>query len=142
MVVQVVLKLRSLPNLYGNFVKKVVFKRKKCRQFRPSDLLTRSYFSIYIIVNKYEIKKTPKCTFSGMKCSKSLRFLGLCMPQTPRGSLRRSPDLLAARGFLPSAIAASRLRRLQFPHGLKSNSVKERWPMRLGGNLRQRSWGG
>src|SRR6218665_2442209 len=40
---------------------------------------------------------------------------------TPRGSLRRSPDLLAARRFL------------QFPHGLKSNSVKERWPMRLGG---------
>src|SRR6218665_1260990 len=55
------------------------------------------------------------------------------LPQTPRGSLRRSPDLLAARGFLPSSIAASRLRRLQFPHGLKSNSVKERWPMRLGG---------
>src|SRR6218665_1387325 len=132
MVVQVVLKLRSLPNLYGNFFKKVVFKRKKCRQFRPSDLLTRSYFSIYIIVNTYEIKKIPKCTFSGMKCSKFLRFLGL----------RRSPDLLAARGFLPSSIAASRLRRLQFPHGLKSNSVKERWPMRLGGNLRQRSWGG
>src|SRR6218665_647793 len=37
---------RSLPNLYGNFVKKVVFKRKNCRKFRPSDLLTRSYFSI------------------------------------------------------------------------------------------------
>src|SRR6218665_3009029 len=55
------------------------------------------------------------------------------LPQTPRGSLRRSPDLLAVRGFLPSSITASRLRRLQFPHGLKSSSVKERWPMRLGG---------
>src|SRR6218665_3210774 len=36
-------------------------------------------------------------------------------PQTPMGSLRRSPDPLVVRGFLPSAIAASRLRRLHFP---------------------------
>jgi len=30
--------------------------------------------------------------------------------------LTTPPDSLAARGFLPSAIATSRLRRLQFPH--------------------------
>src|SRR6218665_3688758 len=53
-------------------------------------------------------------------------------PQTSRRSLRRSPDPIAARGFLPSTIAASRLRLLQFPPGLKYNSVKERWPMRRG----------
>src|SRR6218665_602742 len=63
-------------------------------------------------------------------------------PQTPRGSLRRSPDPLVARGFLPSAIASSRLRRLQFPHGLKSNSVKEQWPMRLGGGICAKGLGG
>jgi len=55
------------------------------------------------------------------------------LPQTLWESLRRSQDPLVARGFLASAVAASRLRRLQFPHGLKSNSIKERWPMRLGG---------
>src|SRR6218665_1079252 len=54
-------------------------------------------------------------------------------PQTLRESLRRSQDPLVARGFLSSAVAASRLRRLQFPHGLKSNYIKERWLMRLGG---------
>src|SRR6218665_2645823 len=32
-------------------------------------------------------------------------------PQTPLGNLRRSPDPLVVRGFLPSAIAVSRLRR-------------------------------
>src|SRR6218665_3701145 len=79
--------------------------------------------------------------FFGMKCSKSLRFLGL-RPR-PAGKLTTPPDPLAARGFLPSAIAASHLRRLQFPHRVKSNFIKERWPMKLGGgNLRQRSWGG
>src|SRR6218665_3324566 len=54
-------------------------------------------------------------------------------PQTLRESLRRSQDPLVARGFLSSAVAASRLRRLQFPPGLKSNYIKERWLMRLGG---------
>src|SRR6218665_2584698 len=55
------------------------------------------------------------------------------LPQTLRESLRRSQDPLVARGFLSWAVAASRLRRLQFPHGLKSNYIKERWLMRLGG---------
>src|SRR6218665_2036869 len=75
-----------------------------------------------------------------MNCSKSLRLLGL-RPRPRGGAYDAPPDPLVARGFLPSAIAASRLRRLQFPHGLKSNSIKERCPMRLGGNMRQRSWG-
>src|SRR6218665_4172704 len=94
-----------------------------------------------LIVNKYEIKKITKRTLFGMKCSKSLRFLGL-RPRPHGGAYGAPPDPLVARGFLPSAITASRLRRLQFPHGLKSNSIKEPWPMTLGGNLRQRSWGG
>src|SRR6218665_676218 len=50
----------------------------------------------------------------GLKCSKSRRFLGL-RPRPRWGSLQRSPDPLVVRGFLPSAIAASRLRRLHFP---------------------------
>jgi len=35
-------------------------------------------------------------------------------PQTPVGKLTTLPDPLVVRGFLPSAIAASRLWRLQF----------------------------
>src|SRR6218665_213727 len=85
-----------------------------------------------LIVKKYEIKKIPKCTLFGMKCSKSLRFLGL-RPSPRGGAYDAPPDPLVARGFFPSAIAASRLRRLQFPHGLISNSIKEGCPMRLGG---------
>src|SRR6218665_3976254 len=49
-----------------------------------------------------------------MKCSKSSRFLGL-RPRPRWGSLRRPPDPLVVRGFLPSAIAASRLWRLHYP---------------------------
>ena len=41
------------------------------------------------------------------------RFLGL-RSRSRWGSSRRSPSPLVRRGFLPSAIAASRLRRLQF----------------------------
>ena len=73
-------------------------------------------------------------------------------PDPAGGPCDDSPDPIVARGFLPSAIAASRLRQSQLrafgtcnihistayscftPHGLKSNSVKGRWPMRLGGN--------
>src|SRR6218665_1789224 len=62
-----------------------------------------------------------------MNCSKSFR------PRPRGGSYDAPTDLLVARGFLPSAIAASRLWRLQFPHGLKFNSIKERWPMGVGG---------
>src|SRR6218665_569887 len=50
----------------------------------------------------------------GMKCSKLRRFLGL-RPR-PTGELTTlPPDPLVGRCFLPSAIKASRLRRLQFP---------------------------
>src|SRR6218665_3427758 len=76
-----------------------------------------------------------------MKYSKCIRFLGL-RPRPRRGAYDAPPDPLVARGFLPSAIAASRLRRLQFPHGLKSNSIKERWPMRLGRGICARGLGG
>ena len=47
----------------------------------------------------------------GLKCSKSRRFQGL-RPRPRWGSVRRSPESLVVRGFLPSATAASRLRRL------------------------------
>ena len=50
-----------------------------------------------------------------MKCSKSRRLLHGAPPQTPLGSLPRSHRPLVGRGFLPSAIAASRLRRLHCP---------------------------
>jgi len=36
-------------------------------------------------------------------------------PQTPLGAYDATPDPLIVRGFLPSAIAASGLRRLHFP---------------------------
>src|SRR6218665_441737 len=49
----------------------------------------------------------------GIKCSKSLRFRGL-RPRSRLGAHDAPPDPLVARGFLPSAIAASRLRRLHF----------------------------
>src|SRR6218665_4044212 len=50
----------------------------------------------------------------GIKCSKLCRFLGL-RPRPRWGADDAPPDPLADRGFLPLAIAASRLRRLQFP---------------------------
>src|SRR6218665_706735 len=50
----------------------------------------------------------------GMKCSKLCRFLGLC-PRPRWGAYDGAPDPLVGRVFLPSAIASSRLRRMQFP---------------------------
>src|SRR6218665_3867568 len=46
----------------------------------------------------------------GLKCSKSRRFLGL-RPRPHWGAYHAPPDPLVVRGFLHSAIAASRLRR-------------------------------
>src|SRR6218665_2325391 len=46
-----------------------------------------------------------------LKCSKLRRFLGL-RPRPRWGSLQRSSTPLVVRGFLPSAIAVSRLRLL------------------------------
>ena len=85
--------------------------------------------SFYLIVTKYEIYKSRKCTPFGMKCSKSRWSLGLC-PRPHWGSLQRSPDPLVVRGFLPSAIAASRLRRLQFFQLVRS-MIKKVWPPHL-----------
>src|SRR6218665_4120465 len=50
----------------------------------------------------------------GMKCSKLCRFLGL-RPRPRWGAYDAPPYPLVGRGFLPSEIAHSRLRRLQFP---------------------------
>jgi len=50
----------------------------------------------------------------GMKCSKLRRFLGL-RPRPAGGAYDAPSDPLVGRCFLPSAITASRLRRLQFP---------------------------
>src|SRR6218665_626497 len=70
-----------------------------------------------LIVKKYEIYKSPKCAPLGMKCSKSRRFLGLRgLRPRPRWRAYDAPsDPLVVSGFLSSAIAASRLRRLQHP---------------------------
>src|SRR6218665_581747 len=46
-----------------------------------------------------------------LKCSKLRRFLGL-RPRLRWGAYDALPDPLVVRGFLPSAIAVSRLRRL------------------------------
>ena len=50
-----------------------------------------------------------------MKCSKSRRFLGLSAPDPAGGVYDAPSDPLHVRGFLPSAIAASGIWRLQFP---------------------------
>src|SRR6218665_1132935 len=47
----------------------------------------------------------------GIKCSKLRPFLGL-RPRPRWGAYHGPPDPLVVRGFLPSAIAASRLRHL------------------------------
>src|SRR6218665_831184 len=49
----------------------------------------------------------------GMKCSKLCRFLGL-RPRPRWEAYGAPPDPLVGRGFLPSAIAASRLRACNF----------------------------
>src|SRR6218665_4124707 len=50
----------------------------------------------------------------GTKCSILRRFLGL-RPRPRWGAYDAPPDPIVGRGFLPSTIAPSRLRRLQFP---------------------------
>src|SRR6218665_4088186 len=60
-----------------------------------------------------------------LKCSKSRRFLGL-RPRPRWGAYHAPPDPLVVRGFFPSAIAASRLRRLtllELPQNKNSHSV-------------------
>src|SRR5688572_30970862 len=87
------------------------------------------YFYIEIIGEKFEVNKSPKYAPFGIKCSKLRRLLGL-RPRPRWGSLRRSPiPPIVVRGFLPSAIAASRLRRSQFPpltHSSRSPQLLDR----------------
>src|SRR6218665_3853537 len=71
------------------------------------------FFSILLLQNR-KLTTSENALHFGMKCSKLRRFLGI-RPRPRWRSLRRSPDPLVNRGFFPSAIAASRLRRLQFP---------------------------
>src|SRR5688572_7853223 len=62
-----------------------------------------------------------------MKCSKLRRLLGLRRPR--RGAYDAPPYPLVVRGFLPSAIAASRLRLSQFPplrHSTRSPQLLDR----------------
>src|SRR6218665_3291854 len=80
-------------------------------------LVNKNFFHLLffdLIVKKYETNNIPKCTPFWHEMFKIASVSG-APPQTPLGSLRRSPDPLVGRGFLPSAIAASRLQRLQFP---------------------------
>ena len=71
------------------------------------------YTFLDLTAKNYEINKSPKCAPFRMRRSKSRRFLGL--RSRPRWGAYDAPsDPLVVRGFLPSAIAASRLRRLQF----------------------------
>src|SRR6218665_3826954 len=83
------------------------------------------YFFDLIFLRKYEINEIPKCTTFGMKSSKSHWFLGL-RPSPHWGNLRRSPDPLVVMGFLPSAIAASCLRRLKLPRRVRPDRYHSR----------------
>src|SRR6218665_1365467 len=72
------------------------------------------YYFFDLIVKKYETNNIPKCTPFWHEMFKIASLSG-APPQTPLGSLPRSLRPLVGRCFLPSAIAASRLRRLKFP---------------------------
>src|SRR6218665_2644938 len=75
-------------------------------------LLANKTFFIYycfdLIVKKYELNNIPKCTPFWCEMFK--------ITSDPAGrAYDAPPDPIVDRGFLPSAIAASRLRRLQLP---------------------------
>ena len=65
-------------------------------------------------VKKSKSYKIPKCTPFWHEMFKIALVFG-APPQASLGSLRRSPDALVVRDFLPWAIEASRLQSLQFP---------------------------
>jgi len=68
-----------------------------------------------LIVTRYEINKSPKCTrFCKKIVRKRICFWGSA-PDPAGGAYDAPPDPLVVKGFLPSAIAAPRLQRLQFP---------------------------
>ena len=71
------------------------------------------YFSIWLLQNM-RLTTSQNALHFGMKCSKYRRFLGL-RPRPAEELTTLSPDPLVCRCFLPSAITASHLRRLQFP---------------------------
>jgi len=80
-------------------------------------LVNKNFFHLLffdLIVKNMRLRTSQNALYFGMKCSKLRRLLGL-RPRPHSESVRRSPDPLVGRDFLPSAIAASRLRRLQFP---------------------------
>src|SRR6218665_1103276 len=72
------------------------------------------------------LKTSQNALHFGMKCSKLRRLLGL-RPRPRWGNLRRSPrppSGLVDRGFLPSAIAASRLSACNFSESHVSKNSK------------------
>src|SRR6218665_1995311 len=71
------------------------------------------HFSIWLLKNM-RLTTSQNSLHFGVKCRKLRRFLGP-RPRPRWGAYNALPDLLVSRGFLPSAIVASRLRRLQFP---------------------------
>src|SRR6218665_2693325 len=81
-------------------------------------LVNKNFFHLLfffdLIVTNRKLTTSENALHFGMKCLKLRRFLGL-RPIPHWMSLRRSLRPLVGRGFLPSAIAASRLQRLQFP---------------------------
>src|SRR6218665_1818071 len=60
------------------------------------------------------MKKSVKCTPFGTKFKKNCVGFWGSAPDPIGGAHDAPPSPLVGRGFLPSAIAASRLRRLQF----------------------------
>src|SRR6218665_2274881 len=71
----------------------------------------RYYFFRFSCLKKVSLPGSQNVLHFGLKCSKSRRLLGLC-PRPRWGAYDDPPDPLVVRGFLPSAIAASRLQRL------------------------------
>src|SRR6218665_1605473 len=81
-------------------------------------LVNKNFF--HLLFFRFDCYKNRKLTTSenalhfGMKCSKLRGFWGSATDPAV-GAYDAPPGLLVGRGFLPSAIAASRLRRMQFP---------------------------
>ena len=73
------------------------------------------FFNLIIkIIKIWDLTTSQNALHFGMKCSKLRRFLGL-RPRPAGGAYDAPSDPLVGRCFLPSAITASRLLRLQFP---------------------------
>src|SRR6218665_2011001 len=70
------------------------------------------YYFFDLIVKKYETNNIPKCTPFWHEMFKIVSLSWGSVPDPAGGAYDAPPDPLVGRGFLPSAIAASRLRRL------------------------------